>query len=364
MFTSKQGRKGSSMPAQVDFYPPYLFINILVGLLITLVCGQIAIWLASRTGLVDLPGALPHKKHEKPTPLAGGITLVAAILASSIFLDTDALNVMGRLALPALVVFIFALWDDYKRLPAGIKLVGQLLAGVILIGLGTYVQMLQPGFLGLQNDVLVWGNWFITLFWIVGVTNAFNLIDSMDGLVVGVGSLALLFMILVTLVSGQPPLLQIITLLLGICLGLGFNNATPARFFLGDSGAQTIGFLLAAIAILFTPGNRPQASSWFVPIMIMGVPIFDTTLVTLSRLRRRVPFYQAANDHTYHRLVQAGLDSKRAVTVIHLASVILGCLAFIALNLEPLYANIMFAVVFLIGLVLIFWMDRKLCIDE
>jgi UDP-GlcNAc:undecaprenyl-phosphate GlcNAc-1-phosphate transferase len=167
-------------------------------------------------------------------------------------------------------------------------------------------------------------------------------------------------MILVTLVSGQPPLLQIITLLLGICLGLGFNNATPARFFLGDSGAQTIGFLLAAIAILFTPGDRPQASSWFVPIMIMGIPIFDTTLVTLSRLRRRVPFYQAGNDHTYHRLVQAGLDSKRAVTAIHLASVILGCLAFIALNLEPLYANIMFAIVFLIGLVLILWMDRKL----
>jgi UDP-GlcNAc:undecaprenyl-phosphate GlcNAc-1-phosphate transferase len=167
-------------------------------------------------------------------------------------------------------------------------------------------------------------------------------------------------MILVTLVSGQPPLLQIITLLLGICLGLGFNNATPARFFLGDSGAQTIGFLLAAIAILFTPGNRPPASSWFIPIMIMGVPIFDTTLVTLSRLRRRVPFYKAGNDHTYHRLVKAGFDSKRAVTVIHLASVVLGCLAFIALNLEPLYANIMFAVVFLIGLVLILWMDRKL----
>ncbi len=351
------------MSAQVDFYPPYIFINVLAGLLITLICGQVAIWLANRTGLVDLPGALPHKKHAQPTPLAGGITLALALLASSIFLNADALDVMWRLALPALVVFAFALWDDYKRLPAGIKLVGQVLASIIWIGLGTYVQVLQPGFLGLQNEVLAWGNWFITLFWIVGITNAFNLIDSMDGLVVGVGSLALLFMILVTLVSGQPPLLQIITLLLGICMGLGFNNMSPARVFLGDSGAQTIGFLLAAIAILFTPGNRPPASSWFIPIMIMGVPIFDTTLVTLSRLRRRIPFYKAGSDHTYHRLVKAGLESKRAVTVIHLASVVLGCLAFIALNLEPLYANIMFAVVILIGLVLILWMDRKLQTD-
>lgn len=351
------------MTGQVSFYPPYLFLNVLVGLLLTLLFGQFAIWLANRTGLVDLPGALPHKKHAMPTPLAGGMTLVLALFVCSFFLNAEALDVMGRLALPALVVFIFALWDDYKPLPAGIKLVGQLLAGVILIALGTYVNVLQPGFLGLRNEVLIWGNWFITLFWIVGITNAFNLIDSMDGLVVGVGSLSLLFMILVTLVSGQPPLLQVITLLLGICLGLGFNNASPARFFLGDSGAQTIGFLLAAIAILFTPGDRPQASSWFVPIMIMGVPILDTTLVTFSRLRRRLPFYKSGSDHTYHRLVQIGLDSRRAVTVLHLGSVILGCLAFIALNLEPLYANILFAAVCLVGLLLIIWMERKLHSD-
>ncbi|MBM3152717.1 MAG: undecaprenyl/decaprenyl-phosphate alpha-N-acetylglucosaminyl 1-phosphate transferase [Chloroflexi bacterium] len=352
------------MSAQAGFYPDYFFFNVLAGLILVLLVGQGAIRLARKMGLLDLPGALPHKRHSQPTPLAGGITLAAALLAASLFVDGDARDVLWRIALPGVVVFIFALWDDFKHLPAWVKLAGQVLAGAALIGLGTYVRVLQDGFLGLSGPILMWGNWFITLFWIVGMTNAFNLIDSMDGLVVGVAGLALLFMILVALVSGQPPLLQVMTIMLGICLGLGFYNTTPARFFLGDSGAQTVGFLLAAIAIIFTPGERPLASSWFIPILILGVPIFDTTLVTLSRLRRRTPIYKAGYDHTYHRLLRAGLDNRRAVLVIHITGVILGCLAFIALTLEPLFASIMFAAVCLAGLGLIFWMDRKLGNDD
>jgi UDP-GlcNAc:undecaprenyl-phosphate GlcNAc-1-phosphate transferase len=134
---------------------------------------------------------------------------------------------------------------------------------------------------------------------------------------------------------------------------------TPARLFMGDAGAQTIGFLLAAIGILYTPTSFPQGSSWFLPILILGVPIFDICLVFFSRLRRHTPVYQAGVNHTYHRLVAIGLDGPRAVAVMHVAAIVLGCLAFIALNLPPLYANLIFGLTLLAGLAAYLYLERK-----
>jgi len=346
------------MTGVADFYQPFVFWNILIGMAMALIMGAGAIWLAKRIGLLDMPGSLPHKQHLVPIPLAGGLALAASLAAGSLF-NPGIYNKMWPIFIPALIVLAFGLWDDFRRLPAWIKLIGQLLAGALLIALGTYAQVLQPGFLGLTNPLVTWLNWLITLFWIVGITNAFNLIDSMDGLVVGTSGLALAFLILVTLGSAQTSLLRLLTLLLGICFGLYFYNHTPARLFLGDSGAQTFGFLLAAVGIQFTPGTHPLGSSWFIPILILGVPIFDTTLVTISRLRRRTPFYIAGLNHTYHRLVAMGLDNSRAVLIMHFATVILGCIAFIALQLPPLYASLIFGLVCVTGLVIIFSMDRE-----
>ena len=112
--------------------------------------------------------------------------------------------------------------------------------------------------------------------------------------------------------------------------------------FLGDSGAQTLGFLLAAISIIYIPIYRIQESSWFVPIMILGIPIFDTCLVFFSRIRRKIPFYKANRDHTYHRLVNIGVDSHRAVFIMHMAALLFQCLAMMAVSFEPFWANIIF----------------------
>ena len=120
------------------------------------------------------------------------------------------------------------------------KLVGQLVAAGLLIALGTYVQIIPAQFLGLPGQTNIAVNWLITLFWVVGITNAFNFIDSMDGLAVGVSGIAVAFLILVTLGSPQTSLLQLLTLMIGTCVGLFFFNMPPARFFLGDSGAQTL----------------------------------------------------------------------------------------------------------------------------
>ena len=336
-----------------------MFINVLLATVLSLVLGWPAIRIARRIGLMDIPGALPHKKHSVAMPYAGGLTLALTLAISSLLFNFGMVKELATVFIPTLFIFAIGLWDDFRRLPARIKLIGQLVAAVLLIVLGTYVQIIPAGFLRLPGHTNVAVNWFITLFWMVGITNAFNFIDSMDGLAVGVSGIAVAFLILVTLDSPQTSLLQLLTLMIGTCIGLFFFNMTPARLFLGDSGAQTLGFLLAAIGILYTPVKYPQASSWFLPILILGVPIFDTSLVVFSRWRRGLPVYQAGHDHTYHRLVALGSDSTRAVAIMHIAAIILGCIAFIALNLAPVYSNILFGLVLLGGLGAFLYLDRK-----
>lgn len=339
-------------------YPLFVFGNVLAGLALALALGALAIWFARRTGLMDIPGVLPHKEHKRPTPLAGGLTLLLCLAAGG-WLGLYPLLDLWKILVPALIVFAFGLWDDYRRLPAWLKFIGQLLAGVVLIALGISVSIVQSTASGPAAFLFSWINPAITLFWIVGVTNAFNLIDSMDGIVAGIGGIAIGFLALVTIGSPQVEIARLMTFMLGICFGLYFLNSSPARMFLGDSGAQTIGFLLAAVAILFTPGQHPQASSWFLPILVLGLPIFDTTLVVFSRLRRGQAIYRGGLDHTYHRLVALGLDGQRAVVLMHLTAIALGCVAFIALRLPPLYANLVFGLVLLAGLGAILFLESR-----
>jgi UDP-GlcNAc:undecaprenyl-phosphate GlcNAc-1-phosphate transferase len=340
-------------------YPPFVFINVLVGALLSLVAGPLAAAFARRIGLMDVPGILPHKRHSSPVPLAGGLALVVVLILGSLIFNLSMLRELWRILVPALIVFGVGVWDDFKRLPPWVKFTGQVIAAVLLISLGTYVQIAPHGFLGLPGRAYMVVNLLITLFWVVGITNAFNFIDSMDGIVVGICGIAVAFLILVTFNSPQLELLRLLTLILGTCVGLYYYNMTPARLFMGDSGAQTLGFLLAAIGILYTPTSFPQGSSWFLPILILGVPIFDTCLVFFSRLRSHTPVYQAGVNHTYHRLVAIGFDGPRAVAVMHVAAIFLGCLAFIALNLSPLYANLVFGFAVLAGLAAYLLLERK-----
>jgi UDP-GlcNAc:undecaprenyl-phosphate GlcNAc-1-phosphate transferase len=173
----------------------------------------------------------------------------------------------------------------------------------------------------------------------------------MDGLVVGLAAIASTFFLFVTIDAGQLHLTYLSALLLGSCIGLFYYNTTPARTFLGDSGAQFLGFMLATLAMAYTPPGLPQPSSWFVPILLLGVPIFDTTLVVVSRLRRGDPIYKAGQDHVYHRLTQLGMSPVQAVTAMHVVALLIGCLAFVALQMPPVPANLLFGLALLCGLI-------------
>ena len=328
----------------------HLFPLIFWAILVTLVITPLAIKAAIRFQLIDHPNSSPHKIHEHPMPKAGGLAIGFTIVTINLISGNIQSGTIRAILLSAAIIFLFGLWDDARRLSPRWKLVGQFLATIILISQGVYIRML--GNMTVLNIVL-------TLIWTIGITNAFNLVDSMDGLVVGLAAIAAAFFMLVTVDAGQTSLSLLSAIILGSSIGMMYFNALPARTFLGDSGAQFLGFVLAALAIAYTPPGRPQPSSWFVPILLLSVPIFDTSLVTLSRLMQRKAVYQAGLDHTYHRLINLGWPSSRAVLSMHLCAVISGCLAFVALPMPPFWANAIFVAALLTGLVLFFWLEKK-----
>jgi UDP-GlcNAc:undecaprenyl-phosphate/decaprenyl-phosphate GlcNAc-1-phosphate transferase len=329
-----------------------------LGMVVALVLGPLAVWLAIRMKLVDIPGSAAHKSHLLPTPMAGGIVLTLSLI---LFIPVFHLwqKPVSAILTAAIIIFIFGLLDDAKRLSPPQKLIGQVLGSILLIALGVSVHIFEGfSFPFLSEKMITVLDWGVTVFWIVGITNAFNFVDSMDGLAVGIAGIAFAFLMGMALVAQQIFLANFSALCLGICIGMYFFNVSPARFFLGDAGAQTLGFILAAVAIVYTPQNLPQGSSWFVPIMVLGIPIFDTTLVVISRLRRHQPIYLADQTHTFHRLVALGVNPRRAVVTIHLGSLALCLLAFIALSLTPWMANLIFGVVLCAGFVALFFLGR------
>jgi UDP-GlcNAc:undecaprenyl-phosphate/decaprenyl-phosphate GlcNAc-1-phosphate transferase len=346
----------SSVIGSITIFFEAIFAASILGIGLSLV----SIKLAHRFMLVDQPLSAPHKRHLTPTPLAGGIALVITVVLTTLLFHLYDDPYVRATLLAAIPIFLFGLWDDIRGIPPILKLVGQLLAVTALIWMGVTIRVLESPefFLGASGQINLYLDWALTILWVVGITNAFNFVDSMDGLAVGIAAVALAFFMLVTLASGQASLSYFSAILLGTCIGLYFLNSQPARMFLGDSGAQTLGFILAALAIAYRPQGANQSSSWVVPIMLLGVPIFDMTLVVISRLRQHKPVYKAGLDHTYHRLVAAGWSSTRAVLAMQMVALLLGCLGFIVLGQSPLQANVIFLMVILIGVVLLIVLDH------
>ncbi len=334
----------------LQFFAP-LFWAILITLLIT----PVSIKLATRFRLVDQPHSAPHKIHQTPVPKGGGIAIAAAVFLLGLINGKLEIADIRAILLASVFILLFGFLDDVMGLSAPWKITGQVVATVILIWQGIQIRMFG------DQPVL---NISVTLLWIIGITNAFNFVDSMDGLAVGLAAIASTFFLFATidasqLHASQLHLTYMSAILLGSCIGVFYFNATPARTFLGDSGAQFLGFMLATLAMAYTPPGLPQPSSWFVPILLLGVPIFDATYVVISRLRRGAPIHKAGQDHVYHRLTQLGMSPAQAVTTMHVAALLIGCFAFIALQLPPLQANLLFGLALLAGLIGIMQLLKK-----
>lgn len=324
-----------------------LFLSTCAALLLS----PVAIRIAPRLNLLDIPGSLPHKLHDRAVPLVGGWVIFIAVLLVGGGLAPQSTDLLGPILLASAVIFVFGVLDDRFGFSAPMKLIGQGLATLLLVFMGIQVRLLPADW--------NWLNITLTVLWLVGMTNAFNFVDSMDGLAVGLAAVSSAFFILITQEAGQPLLATFSAIILGACIGVFFYNLMPARLFLGDAGAQWLGFVLAAIGMVYTPQGSLRSQSWFIPILLLGVPIFDTTLILVSRLRRGRAWYRANTDHTYHRMVHFGMEKDRAVAAMHIMSLLLGSLAFLLFSLPPLWANLGFAGIALGGLGLLLWMDSR-----
>jgi UDP-GlcNAc:undecaprenyl-phosphate/decaprenyl-phosphate GlcNAc-1-phosphate transferase len=334
-------RQCGNQPIAENFVILQFFVPLFWAILITLLIAPLSIKIAERFKLIDHSNTAPHKVHHGSVPNGGGIAIALVVFLLALTSQQwKILDIRATLA-SSIFILLFGIWDDAKGLSAGWKLTGQILAAIVLIWQGIYIRMFGHPIL----------NFGMTIFWIVGITNAFNLVDSMDGLAVGLAAIASTFFLFVTIDANQLHLTYMSAVLLGSCIGMFYYNTTPAHTFLGDSGAQFLGFMLATLAMAYTPPGLPQPSSWFVPILLLGVPILDTTLVVVSRLRRGMPIYKAGQDHVYHRLTQRGMSSAQAVVTMHVAALLTGCLAFVALPLPPLQANLLFGLALLLGLI-------------
>ncbi|MGH9716615.1 MAG: glycosyltransferase family 4 protein [Candidatus Acidiferrales bacterium] len=308
-------------------------------------------WLALRTGMVDRPG--PRKVHAKPMPLLGGIAIYAGFVGAVLLAlhSVPEEQIIGILAGATLVVVVGVL-DDAGYLHHQVKLfIGMPVAAGLLLVSGVradFFSAFVPGKVGGALDI------GFTIVWVVGITAAFSILDHMDGLCAGIAAVAAAFFTLAAALSGQTMVTTLGAATLGAALGFLRWNFNPAKIFMGDGGAMLLGFLMAALGLKLRPADVHFPLTWLVVALILGVPIFDTTLISISRSRRGLlPFTSPGKDHTAHRLSNLGLGHRGAVVSLYGLALCSGTLALLVSYLTPITAYALAAVLTACGLVAI-----------
>jgi len=271
---------------------------------------------AVRFGIVDRPdGKL--KKQDAPVPYLGGIAIyLSFLLALTATLRFDSVEVLGLLLAGAIVV-ILGLIDDFGVLTPGIKLAGQVVAVLTLMNASIYIKL---GFLP------SWAAIGLSFLWLLAVTNAFNIIDVMDGLAAGVAAVSAFMLFLVAATNGRTTPAVLLAALCGALVGFLRFNFAPARIYMGDTGSMFIGLMLGALAMNNSYTRRNLVAS-VAPVIILGVPVFDMLFVMYLRFRRGIPVMLGSPDHFALRLRKWRLTTRQTVLASYAATFLLGVLA-------------------------------------
>jgi UDP-GlcNAc:undecaprenyl-phosphate GlcNAc-1-phosphate transferase len=304
--------------------------------------------LALRVGMVDLPG--PRKVHLQPIPLLGGLAMYGGVMLAIIFAFDGAARAQSvGIVTGATLVAAVGFLDDRGWLHHQIKLfVGMPLAACILLASGIHAQAFElvvPDRVGYALDAA------LTIFWVVAITASFSILDHMDGLCAGVAATASFFFAIVAFLNGQTVVSTLAAAIFGAAAGFLRWNFKPAKIFMGDGGAMFLGFLMATLGLKLRLSNGTHASALLVPLLTLGVTIFDTTLVTISRARRGLlPFAAPGKDHAAHRLANLGLGQRGAVLTLYLLGTVSGALAVLVCYISAIAAFAL--VIFIIGAML------------
>lgn len=302
-----------------------------IAFAISLAATPFVITLAHKIGAVDVPDS-QRRVHKKPIPRLGGLAIFYGFLVALLCFARIDQQLRGIL-IGALIIVGIGIIDDVKQLRALIKLAAQILAAVIVVFHNVRITAISvPSFIS-ESGILHLGVFSIpiTIAWIVIVTNAVNLIDGLDGLAVGISSIASFSLFFIAILGGEQNVAIISAALAGGCLGFLPYNFNPAKIFMGDTGSQFLGFMLSAICIqgLF---KGYVIISFIIPLLILGLPLFDTMFAILRRAWNHKPIMGADRGHLHHRLLDSGFSQKQTVAILYVIASILGISAVLVLE--------------------------------
>ena len=300
---------------------------LITSTVVSLALTPLAAMLAVRLEMLDQPG--PRKLHSRPTPVLGGLAIyVAFLLSIGLFLPGAFWREAAAVLAGATLLLLTGILDDLGRLHPQVKLMGIMPLAALILALSGIRIASWPFSSYLPESAHGPLSLIVTVFWVVGVTAAFSILDHMDGLCAGVAAIASAFFLLFGFLQDDVLVSSLAAAVLGGALGFLKWNFKPARVFMGDGGAMFLGFMLATLGLKTTSGG--QGYNWVVPVFVLGVPIFDTALIIISRLRRGLlPFSSPGKDHTAHRLADLGLGQRKAVLSLYIVGWAFGLIALV-----------------------------------
>lgn len=301
-------------------------LTFFVAMAFALVFTPVAIKIAPKIGAIDIPKD-NRRMHTKAMPRFGGMAIYIGTVASMLIFLPYSTSLMGVIA-GGTLMFLVGIVDDLKGMPAKVKLGFQILCAVILFQFSVRISFISNPF----GDGYYYFPWFvsllITVIWIVGITNTINLIDGLDGLAAGVSFIASLSIAYAAFIH-DPTEVEICLSLLAIAgSAAGFlpYNFNPAKIFMGDGGSLFLGFMLAGLSVM-SPMKSTTMVATVVPVLVLGLPIFDTAFAILRRLINKRPIMEADKGHLHHRIMAAGLGQRRTVLTLYGISGVMGVAA-------------------------------------
>ncbi|PNT90947.1 MraY family glycosyltransferase [Clostridium thermosuccinogenes] len=336
------------------------FISFILSFIVAFFATPMAKKLAFKIGAVDVPKD-DRRMHKKPIARLGGLAIIAGFMISVLFYVVDALydgssplrvnsQFFGLLA-GIVIIVALGIADDIKSLSARFKLVFQIIAALAVVISGTRIEYvtnpLSKTGISQLNPIL---SYTITLLWIIGITNALNFIDGLDGLAAGVSSIASLSLFIVSVIFERWDVAILTAALAGSALGFLPYNFNPAKIFMGDTGATFLGFTLGVVSIQGTLKSY-AAIAIAIPVLVLGLPLFDTIFAILRRLLNHKPIMEADRGHLHHRLIDMGLSQKQSVVIMYILSAALGLSAIVLADKGALSAIILIIAIsiFIIG---------------
>ena len=300
----------------VLFVASFIFVGLLTPLIRKV---------ALRLGVVDSPSE-SHKTHKEPVPYLGGVAIVIGVCVttySAIFWSQqkDTFAIASTVLIPAVLIGAIGLVDDIKKLDPWPRFIAQNLVGIVIAGILIFTDTLGSPSGNIVLDL------FLTLLWIVGITNSINFFDNIDGGASGSIAISAFFLFLLAYQGGQYSVAALSIVLVGATLGFLLWNQPPARIYMGDAGALFLGLLIATLTLRFDPNPIFLSASFAIPVFLLAIPILDTSVAVTSRLRRRISPFQGGRDHLSHRLMRYGLSKRQAVLSLWIMQVFFACTA-------------------------------------